>query len=256
VAEHVAAMAIADTDKPGLSFVHPEDGPILLRVVKMRCEQDRWSDEAKTCYLAAKPRASLNPCDAKLTGEQLSNVKIAMETEQTARRSPPDTADASASAGSAVGQAVRIDHAEPAAPAVPVAPAAHVVPPLSAYVGKYPNEKVQGIAFLQHPTVLAGVRKAVPASDGNIRNWVLAADASLVPIDALGGRVVAHACEPHNCGPHQWSIVVDPNSGAADVCYHDEETIGTYKSFWYLASGKKEVRDVDGITGGCPSRGN
>jgi hypothetical protein len=127
-------------------------------------------------------------------------------------------------------------------------------PALSNYVGKYPREKVQGVAFLHHPTVLAGVRRAVPA--GDVQTWVLSDDSTSAPIASSGGKLVAHACESHNCGYHEWSILIDPTSGTADVCYHDATTMGDGKSRWYLATGKTEVRDADAITGGCPSRGN
>jgi hypothetical protein len=127
-------------------------------------------------------------------------------------------------------------------------------PALSNYVGKDPREKVRGVTFLHHPTVLAGVRRAVPA--GDVQTWVLSDDSTSAPIASLGGKLLAHACESHNCGYHEWSILIDPTSGATNVCYHDATTMGDGKSRWYLATGKTELRDADAITGGCPSRGN
>lgn len=125
--------------------------------------------------------------------------------------------------------------------------AALAAPPLSEYVGKYSSGKVKDVAFLQHPAVLAGVKKAIPS--GRVRDRVLDHHATQAPIARSGGKLVAHACEPHNCGDHQWSILIDPASGATDVCYYNGATARDHKARWYLSSGKVELRD----TAGCPS---
>jgi hypothetical protein len=135
-----------------------------------------------------------------------------------------------------------------AAIALAVSPAlAAKAPPVSAYVGKYPYEKVQGVTFLKNPTVVAAVKKtALPKSVGK---WVLSLDTTQVPIAKISGKIVSHACEPHNCGDHQWAILIDPASGAADVCYHNPPDTGEAKSRWYLSTGKNELRDGSE----CPS---
>jgi hypothetical protein len=69
-----------------------------------------------------------------------------------------------------------------------------------------------------------------------------------IPIFVKNGQVFAHACEPHNCGDHDWTIVVTVASNAIDVCYHDKTATGDGMSTWYLASGKKESR-----AGDCPT---
>lgn len=123
-------------------------------------------------------------------------------------------------------------------------------PTLTAYVGKDPRENVQGVSFLRHPTVIAGVSKAVPA--GTVRDWVLAVDdTTAIPVHKSDGWVIAHVCERHMC-IHDWSILVDPASNETVVCYHDPETTGE-KSRWYYASGQKELHDADPVTGGCPN---
>ncbi len=134
-----------------------------------------------------------------------------------------------------------------AAIALAVSPAlAAKAPPLSAYVGKYPYDKVQGVIFLRNPAVTAAVKKA--ALPKAVSKWVLSPDTTQVPIAEIDGKIVSHACEPHNCGDHDWAIVIDPASGSADVCYHDGPTTGDGKARWYLATGKNELRD-----GECPS---
>lgn len=130
-----------------------------------------------------------------------------------------------------------------AAVAVAVSPAlaAKSAPPLSAYIGKYPYEKVQGVVFLKNPALVAAVKKdALPKG---VAKWVLSVDTTQVPIVEQDGKLVAHACEPHNCGDHQWAILIDKASGSADVCYHNPSETGEGKSRWYLSTGKNELRD-------------
>jgi hypothetical protein len=117
--------------------------------------------------------------------------------------------------------------------------------PLAAYVGKYPFDRVNGVAFLAHPAVVAGVRKAV--ADPAVLRWVLDTETTQVPIAVNGGRMIAHACEPHNCGDHQWAIVLDLASGAIDVCYRDGATLNDGQSRGYLAAGGSTLR-----AGDCP----
>lgn len=116
---------------------------------------------------------------------------------------------------------------------------------LAAYAGKYPFDKVGGVTFIAQPAVAAGVKKAV--ADKAVQGWVLNADTTAGPISVKGGKVQSWACEPHNCGDHEWTIVIDLASGATDVCYHDATTMKDGQARWYLASGKNEMR-----TGDCP----
>jgi hypothetical protein len=134
-------------------------------------------------------------------------------------------------------------------------------PALASYINKDPREAVRGVSFLRHPTVLAGIAKAVP--EGYVRTWVLTDndDAMWQPITRQSGYLVAYACEHHMCGPHNWTLMIDPASGAAKVCNYDEEgsgkgegKTGQGKVRWYYSSGQSEVRDGDQVRGGCPTR--
>jgi hypothetical protein len=123
-------------------------------------------------------------------------------------------------------------------------------PTLASYVDKDPRVPVRGVSFLRHPKVLAGVNYAVPA--GVVRNWVLALeDTAAHPVEDLAGWLNTHICERHNCG-HQWSILIEPKSGAVAVCYHDDETTGVSTSWWFFSWAKSEVRAADPLTGACP----
>lgn len=119
-------------------------------------------------------------------------------------------------------------------------------PDLADYAGKYPSDEVGGTAFLDHPMVIAGVEQAV--SDSAARDWVLSSDTVQSPIFDSGGVLLSQACEPHNCGDHTWTILIHIETGATDVCYHDDAEMGLDESRWYLAQGRTEMR-----AGGCPS---
>ena len=123
---------------------------------------------------------------------------------------------------------------------------ASAAPDLAAYAGKYPSDKVGGVSFLKHPAVVAGVKQAV--KDAAVRKWVLSPETVESPIFDSGGVLLAHACEPHNCGDHGWTILIHIETGSTDVCYHDAATMSPDQSRWYMEQGTNEMRDGD-----CPS---
>jgi hypothetical protein len=111
-------------------------------------------------------------------------------------------------------------------------------PPLSVYVGHYPFDRVRGTTFLAHPRVRATVAAAVP--DRRIRGWIFERAGPHTPITRLrDGRLASFGCEAHNCGSHNWAILIDPAGREAEVCYHDDAAIGR-RSRWY-ARGRAPV---------------
>lgn len=109
----------------------------------------------------------------------------------------------------------------PVASPAPTASAAPRVD-LSRYAGSYPTEAVAGgTSFLRDPAVRAAVAAVVP--DATLRARVLDADVTATPIATVDGRLLAFACEPHNCGPHNWAVAVSPDGQRAAVCYYDED---------------------------------
>ena len=80
--------------------------------------------------------------------------------------------------------------------------------------------------------------------DADIRARILDADAVATPIALEQGRVLSYACEPHNCGPHNWAIALTPDGGEAAVCYYDEDR---RIARWY----PEDFGPAP--TGGCPS---
>lgn len=129
------------------------------------------------------------------------------------------------------------------APARPQAPPAETVH-LSPYVGRYPFDEVSGVTFLAQPAVRAAVEAAVP--DATIRGWILERAGPQAPIALKEGRLLSWGCEAHNCGPHQWTVLIDPAGAAAEICYHEDAMNG--RSRWYRAGSAPEMRN-----GECPS---
>jgi hypothetical protein len=124
--------------------------------------------------------------------------------------------------------------------------ATSVVAPLAAYVGYNPSNIINGVPFVMQQAIVAGVRKAVP--DDAVVDWVLDVGATATPIVLRAGKLISFACEPRNCGTHQWTIFVELSSGAIDVCYLDMASLRNGQARWYLAAGRMEMR-----AGTCPS---
>ena len=120
-------------------------------------------------------------------------------------------------------------------------------PPLSAYVGKYPSDKIRGIDFRHHPTVRKAVMDAL-LMNATVRRTVMEPGVE-GPSERQGSLIVAHVCEPHNCGDHHWMIAVAAPRGPAAVCYHDQDLMSD-ESRWFIAA-RPTVR----TTGGCRTAG-
>jgi hypothetical protein len=116
-------------------------------------------------------------------------------------------------------------------------------PPVEAYVGKYPFDKVEGVSFLDHPAVRAAVTRSV--SDPNARAWLLDAKGSPFPqIRRENAELVVVGCQQHACNQRNWAIYFNPASNLARVCY---SATGA-QSRWYNGRGGSRV-----LAGSCPS---
>ena len=89
-------------------------------------------------------------------------------------------------------------------------------PDLARYAGRYPFDPVGGVRFLNHPLVRRAVANAAPS--GRIGARILARGTS-GEIIVTRTMVLAWACEPHNCGSHNWSIAIGRRNRAQFVCY-------------------------------------
>mgnify|MGYP001052450513 CR=1 FL=1 len=137
------------------------------------------------------------------------------------------------------GTAEAAENTAGAAPADTTAPATGDAAALAGYVGKYPFDEVGGATFLANPLVTGAVTAAVGDKAG--LDWVLNPGAGPSgPIILKDGRLLSTGCQAHNCGDHRWTILIDPAGTAAQVCYHDAETMGEAGQ-WY-SGGKREAR--------------
>ncbi|MEH3046392.1 hypothetical protein [Sphingomonas adhaesiva] len=127
-------------------------------------------------------------------------------------------------------------------PAASPSPTATPAPVLARYVGSYPSDTVGATSFLADPAVRDAVASAV--SDPAVRERVLDAEATATPVALVEGRVLSYACEPHNCGPHNWAISVTPDAKTAAVCYYDQDA---QVARWYPEGAGPNPE------GGCPS---
>lgn len=112
---------------------------------------------------------------------------------------------------------------------------------LAAYAGKYPFDKVNDVAFFDQPVVKAAIAAAIP--EKAVLGWVMGANGGpSAPIEVKNGKVASWACEQHNCGDHQWTVLIDPAGKAAEVCYQDAATLPG-KTRWYRAGAAPETRE-------------
>jgi len=111
--------------------------------------------------------------------------------------------------------------------------------PLAAYVGKLTSDKVGGATFFERPEVRSAVETLV--ADAGTRRWLLDPNTTQSPIALRGGRIYSAACEPHNCGPHEWTIELGADGGSPEICYHDDRQDEAH-SRWYAAGRPPETR--------------
>jgi hypothetical protein len=117
--------------------------------------------------------------------------------------------------------------------------------PITAYVGKYPTDAVDGVGFYDRTEVARALTDAV--GDEAIRRRFTTRDAVTVPIfTTKDERVAAHGCEPHNCADANWTFVVAADGSRGEACYHDATTMGA-NSRWYAANAIPKSRPGD-----CP----
>lgn len=114
---------------------------------------------------------------------------------------------------------------------------------LSRYVGKYPFDVVDGAKFKDIPVVREAI--LVTVRDAKVRGWVTSDDLGpSTPIAERDGALLIWGCEAHNCGMHNWTLIIRPDGTGAQICYHDDDDGGTR---WF-AQGELLAKKDD-----CPS---
>ncbi|USU04472.1 hypothetical protein NF701_13735 [Sphingomonadaceae bacterium OTU29THOMA1] len=117
--------------------------------------------------------------------------------------------------------------------------------PISAYVGKYPGDAVDGVGFYDRTEVSRALIDAV--GEDAVRRRIVAREAVSVPIfKAADGRIAAHGCAPHDCADVNWTFLVAVDGSRGEACYHDAGTMGQ-ASRWYVAGSAPQRRPGD-----CP----
>jgi hypothetical protein len=113
------------------------------------------------------------------------------------------------------------------------------VTPLTAYVGHYPSDAVDGVSFFDRTEVASALIDIEP--DEKLRRLIVGREATTVPIFAMGQRIAAHGCEPHNCADRNWTVVIaaDGNRDQAAVCLHDAATAPN-TSRWTTRAGTEQ----------------
>lgn len=165
---------------------------------------------------------------------------VAVACDNAAPADPPkvDSTDPNSVDAAAGGTTPEAD-VETASPAPADAGAAGV--DLGAYAGKYPFDKVNDVAFFDQPVVKAAIAAAIP--EKAVLGWVMGANGGpSAPIEVKNGKVASWACEQHNCGDHQWTVLIDPAGKAAEVCYQDAAALPG-KTRWYRAGAAPETRE-------------
>ncbi len=116
--------------------------------------------------------------------------------------------------------------------------------PLTAYVGKYPGDAVDGVGFFDRTEVANALIDAVP--DPQLRRTIVDREATTTPIFASNGRIAAHGCEPHDCSDNNWTFMVRADGTGGAACHHHARDGGS--SRWYAGNSKPTRR-----AGACPA---
>ncbi|WP_242096547.1 hypothetical protein [Sphingomonas sp. CROZ-RG-20F-R02-07] len=168
---------------------------------------------------------------------QLTGLLVAALALSACHKSTEDTA---AAGNAAVAAGFVPPEVKPATPL----PGQTQTTPITAYVGHYPSDAVDGVAFFDRTEVASALNGAV--IDPKVRRIIVNGGGPQTPIFADRGRIASWGCEAHDCGDHDWTLFVDPKTRKGEACYHDAATMGA-TSRWY-AGAAPATR-----AGDCPS---
>ncbi|MDE0879704.1 MAG: hypothetical protein OSB00_13745 [Sphingomonas bacterium] len=115
------------------------------------------------------------------------------------------------------------------APPTPIEGQGHDTP-LTAYIGHYPRDAVDGVSFFDRTEVANSLISAV--GDPKLRHMITGRAGVTVPIFRYDGKIAAHGCEPHNCDAHNWTFLMAADGSGATACFHDAAAMGN-TSRWY-----------------------
>lgn len=113
---------------------------------------------------------------------------------------------------------------------------------LDRYVSQYPWDDVDGVSFLDAPSVKAAVTTAV--DDPGIRQALL-----VETRDAVAGKILAtdhgllmHAFDPASGGDVNWALLISPRGGSAAACFSTGVEPGVRGADWYMEGARIATR--------------
>ena len=155
--------------------------------------------------------------------------------------------------------AARISPRKPVAPPPPPAPVQTATPnaptvkprnvqPLLAHVGKHHADKVKGVAFLDHPLMIAGLTDAGVSARVRARMKQYAVASA---IRREGDLLVAGGCFPHFCDTDNFNLYVATDTGATALCMLDSE-VAPDRAYWYSPANRGKPVILDGPCAEAP----
>ncbi|KMS56621.1 hypothetical protein V474_14015 [Novosphingobium barchaimii LL02] len=96
-------------------------------------------------------------------------------------------------------------------------------PALSRYLGKYPDDKIDGVDFLHHPQVVKAVNDAV--SDLKIRALILSGKDRTGPIIGSRGRLYMRYDDPRSAGSYNWALLMAQDGTSSAVCVAEGDPV-------------------------------
>lgn len=90
---------------------------------------------------------------------------------------------------------------------------------LSAYVGKYPYDVVNGHRFFDNPVIKSAIAAAVP--DRKQAEGVRTGEGVNVPIVKVNGRIIAWGGAQRAEDRYNWAVVIAPDGSKPEICIYD-----------------------------------
>lgn len=121
---------------------------------------------------------------------------------------------------------------------------------LSAYIGKYPFDVVNGYSFFENPKVIAALDGAAGSGTAD---WVDNLDVGTTITQQEDG-LIASVCEAHNCANNNAALAISLDGRLIALClYSKEGDLGTIPDqvHWIGLSLDRYIDPPEG-GGGCP----
>ncbi len=108
---------------------------------------------------------------------------------------------------------------------------------LTAYVGKYPFDKIGGRTILEQPAVRAAITRLVKAEAD--RDFIYTSNGVSHLIFRKNDRIVFAGCAHRACDTDNWTVAISPNGKQAEICVHNSASdTGEFVSTeWFEDSG-------------------